>query len=128
MLRAALISAMTLWTSIVCANDLPYVPSPNGFVKSSTLVPVLKDQALLGHPGSTQLIGVYLLPDELSAIMHGAEERMSIFCRAYLIHESATEDSAKAYFQALVTNAKNEGSKPFSFDDPDNKRIIQGYI
>ena len=36
--------------------------------------------------------------------------------------------NAKAYFRELVTNAKNEGSKPFSLDDPDNKRIIQGYI
>lgn len=128
MLRAALISAMTLWTSIVCANDLPHLPSPSGFVELSMLVPALKDQALLGHPANTQLIGVYLLPDELSAIMHGAEERMSIFCRAYLIHESSTEDNAKAYFRVLVTDAKSEGSKPFSLDDPDNRRIIEGYI
>jgi hypothetical protein len=28
----------------------------------------------------------------------------------------------------LVTSAKNEDSKPFSLDDPDNKRILQGYI
>ena len=48
MLRAFLILAIMLRTSVVCANDLPYVPSPNGFVESSTLVPVLKDQALLG--------------------------------------------------------------------------------
>ncbi len=128
MLRAVLTSTMMLWTTVVCAYDLPYVPSPNGFVESSTLVPVLKDQALLGHPAGTRLIGVYLLPDEVSAIMHGAEARMSIFCRAYVIHESATEDDAKAYFRALVTSAKNEGSKPFSLDDPDSKRIVQGYI
>jgi hypothetical protein len=128
MLRSVLILAMMLWTSAVCANDLPYVPSPNGFVESSTLVPVLKDQALLGHPAGTRQIGVYLLPDELSAIMHGSEVRMSIFCRAYVIHESTTEDDARAYFRVLVANAKNEGSKPFSLDDPDSKRIVQGYI
>jgi hypothetical protein len=128
MLRGVLTSTMMLWTTVVCAYDLPYVPSPNGFVESSTLVPALKDQALLGHPAGTRLIGVYLLPDEVSAIMHGAEARMSIFCRAYVIHESATEDNAKVYFRALVTSAKNEGSKPFSLDDPDSKRIVQGYI
>ena len=73
MLHTVLISTMLLWTTVVCANDLPYVPSPNGFLESSALVPVLKDQALLGHPVGTRLIGVYLLPDEVSAIMHGAE-------------------------------------------------------
>lgn len=128
MLRAVLIPAMMTWASVVCATDLPHVPSPYGFVESSTLVPILKDQALLGHPAGTRLIGVYLLPDELSAIMHGAEERMLIFCRAYVIHESATEDDARAFFRVLVTNAKNDVSKPFSLDDPDNKRIIQAYI
>jgi hypothetical protein len=128
MLRAVLISTMVLWTTVVCAKDPPYLTPPNGFVESSALVPVLKDQALLGHPASTRLIGVYLLPDELSAIMRGGEARMSIFCRAYVIHETATEDDAKAYFRALVTNAKKEGSKPFNLDDPDNKRIIQNYV
>ena len=128
MLHTVLISTMLLWTTVVCAYDLPYVPSPNGFLESSALVPVLKEQVLLGHPVGTRLIGVYLLPDEVSAIMHGAEMRMSIFCRAYVIHESATVDDAKAYFRALVTSAKNENSKPFSLDDPDNKRIVQGYI
>ncbi len=102
MLRAFLILAIMLRTSVVCANDLPYVPSPNGFVESSTLVPVLKDQALLGHPADTRLIGVYLLPDELSTIMHGAEVRMSIFCRAYLIHKSTTEDDANITVAFLI--------------------------
>jgi hypothetical protein len=128
MLRAVLIATIIFWTTSVCAQGLPNLPPPSGFVESSTLVPALKEQALLGHPAGTRLLGVYLLPDELSAIMHGAEERMSIFCRAYVIHESATEDDAKAFFRALVTNAKKDGSRPFSLDDPEKKRIIQGYV
>jgi len=128
LLRGALILAIMLSKTVAYGDDLPYVPPPQGFVESSTLVPVLKERALLGHPAGTQLVGVYLLPDELSAIMHSAEEQLSIFCRAYVIHESATEDDAKAFFRMLVASAKEEGSKPFVLDDPESKRIVQHYI
>jgi hypothetical protein len=47
MLRAVLISGIILYTSVVFAEDFSYLPSPSGFVESSTLVPGLKDQALL---------------------------------------------------------------------------------
>ena len=128
MLRALLISIIMLWATCVCAQGLPDLPPPSGFVESSTLVPFLKDRALTGHPAGERLIGMYLLPDELSAMMHGGEERMSIFCRAYLIHESATEDDATAYFRAQVAYAKKDASKPFNLNDPGNKGVIQGYI
>jgi hypothetical protein len=63
-----------LWPVILPAwsDGLPPVPSPKGFVEASSLVPALKDQALLGHPSRTKIIGVYLLPDELAKIMNGA--------------------------------------------------------
>ena len=49
-----------LATTIVAAwsDNLPAVPSPVGFIESSILVPALKDQALMGHPAGTRLIGV----------------------------------------------------------------------
>ncbi len=34
MLRAVLISTMIVWTTVVCANDLPYVPSPIRIVQA----------------------------------------------------------------------------------------------
>jgi hypothetical protein len=57
------------------SDDLPAIPSPKGFIEASSLVPVLKDQALLGHPARTQLIGVYLLPDELDPACMAAATR-----------------------------------------------------
>jgi len=70
----AFFGAALLATLIVPAwsDNLPPIPSPRGFIESSSLVPALRDQALLGHPTRTRIIGVYLLPDELAKIMHGA--------------------------------------------------------
>jgi hypothetical protein len=57
-------------------------------------------------------------------MMRGAEYRVSIlrvpiFCRAYVIHESATEDDANAIFRALVADAMKESSRQFILDDPE---------
>lgn len=110
------------------SGDLPPVPSPKGFVESSSLVPALKDQALLGHPATTRLIGVYLLPDELANILHGGSEQLTIFCRAYLIDEFRSEDEARVFFRRMIANAKQEQSKKFDLADPDVSRIIRRYI
>lgn len=109
------------------------LPSPEGFVESSALVPGLRVQALVGHASDTRLVGVYLQPDDLSALLHKAEDKVSIlntpiFCRAYVIHEFTTEDDAKRFFRSFVASAKKESSRPFDLDDPEVKRIIQGYI
>jgi hypothetical protein len=121
--------AVLLGTMIAAWPDnLPLVPSPKGFIESSSLVPALKDQALLGHPASTRLIGVYLLLDELANILHGSPEQMTIFCRAYLKDEFRSEDEAKAFFRRMIASAKQEQSKKFDLADPDVSRIIQRYV
>jgi hypothetical protein len=110
------------------SQDLPHLAAPKGFIESSGLVPALKDQALVGHPARTRLIGVYLLPDELANILHGAPEHMTILCRAYVNDELASEDEAKVFFRRLVAGAKQEASKRFDPTDPDVRRIIQRYV
>jgi hypothetical protein len=110
------------------SGELPSVPLPEGFVESSSLVPALRDQALIGHPSGTRLIGVYLLPDELANILHGGSEHMTIFCRAYVTGEFGSEEEAKAFFRRMTAGAKQEASKKFDPSDPDVSRIIQRYI
>jgi hypothetical protein len=112
----------------VWSDNLAPVPSPKGFIESSSLVPALKDQALLGHPATTRLIGVYLLPDELANILHGGAEQLTIFCRAYLNDEFRSEDAAKVFFRRMIVGAKQEQSKKFDLADPDVSRIIQRYV
>jgi hypothetical protein len=122
---AALLGALIIpaWS-----DNLPTIPSPKGFIESSNLVPALKDQALLGHPKRTRVIGVYLLPDELASIMHGAPQHMTIFCRAYVNDEFGSPDEAKAFFRQLVVGAKKEQSNKFDLTDPDVGRIVQRYV
>jgi hypothetical protein len=126
----AFIGAVLLAAIITAArsDDLPSVPSPEGFIESSTLVPALRDQALMGHPAGTRLIGVYLLPNELANILHGAPERMTIFCHAYITDQFGSEDEAKAFFRRMVMAAKQEQSKKFDPSDPDVSRILQPYV
>ncbi|MGJ4951838.1 hypothetical protein [Bradyrhizobium sp. HKCCYLS20291] len=109
------------------SDSLPLIPSPTGFIESSSLVPSLRDQALLGHPARTRLIGVYLLPDELADIMRGAPQHMTIFCRAYINDEFASQDEAKAFFRRMIANAKQENSYKLDLASPTTRRIIQSY-
>ena len=109
-------------------DDLPRLPIPAGFVESSSLVPGLKEQALLGHSAQTRLIGVYLLPDELAKIMRGTPGPITILCRAYLIDEFGSDDDAKASFDRMVASAKQEASTKFDLSDPGTRRIIQRYL
>src|SRR5208337_1447083 len=122
---AAMFAAMI---GVARSDDLPSVPSPKGFIESSALVPALKDQALMGHPARTRLIGVYLLPDELASIMRGAPESLTIFCRAYVNDEFESVDGAKAFYSRMIANAKQGASKNVDLADPETRRIIQRYI
>jgi hypothetical protein len=124
-LSAALLGALTV---PVRSGNLPPIPSPKGFLESSSLIPALKDQALLGHPARTRVIGVYLLPDELADILHGTPQQMTIFCRAYVTDEFGSQGEAKDFFRRMVASAKNEQSKKFDLTDPDVSRIIQRYV
>jgi len=125
MLLVTLLGAVTVpaWS-----DDLPPIPSPKGFIESSSLVPALKDQALLGHPARTRVIGVYLLPDELAKILHGAPQQMTILCRAYVNDEFGSQDEAKAFFRRMIVSAKKEQSRKFDLTDPDVSRIVQRYV
>jgi len=108
------------------ADDQPSLPSPTEFIESSALVPGLKDQALIGQPPTTHLIGFYLLPDELAKRMHGAQVPLTIACRAYVIAERSSEDASRAVFEQLVAGVKRD-VKNFDLSDPDNQRIIQHF-
>jgi hypothetical protein len=109
------------------SDSLPIVPAPKGFIESSSLVPALRQQALLGHPARTRLIGVYLLPDELADILRSNSIRHTIICRAYVNDELVSLDAAKSFFRRMVASAKAEQSRKFDLTDPDQKRIIQRY-
>ena len=93
-------------------------------MEASALVPPLKDQALIGHPAGTRLIGVYLLPDELASIWHGGVGQVTIFCRAYVISEFGSEEEATASFGRMIAGAKREASKKF---DPKRFRSSSGH-
>jgi hypothetical protein len=127
MLRIVLISALMFQPIIAYADDLPYVPSPQGFVESSTLVPALKEQALIGQPQGKRVIGVYLLPAEQSALMQGTSQGLSIYCRAYVVHEYATEEGAKTVFQSDVVSMKKSFAKPFDPNSPEDKRMLRPF-
>jgi len=128
MLRIVLISALMFRPTVAYADDPPYVPSPQGFVESSTLVPALKEQALIGQPEGKRVIGVYLLPAEVSALMHGTSRGLSIYCRAYVIRESATEEDAKTFFQSAVASMKRSYAQPFDPNSPETKQMLRPYI
>jgi len=126
-LRAVLGLALLTSAPDPCvADDQPSFPGPTGFIESSALVPGLKDQALIGQPPTTHLIGFYLLPDELAKRMRGAQVPLTIACRAYVIAERSSEDASRAAFKQLVASVKRD-AKNFDLSDPDNQRIIQHF-
>ena len=127
MLRKILIFFFSMTASVAAQDDFVKIRPPVGFIESSTVMPSLKDKALLGRPKNTQLVGVYLLPDELAAITRGEEKRMSIFCRAYVANRYATEKDSIAAFRTLVVNAQREADQ-FNIENPATRRIIDRYV
>src|SRR5271166_6341768 len=102
-LRAVLGLALLASAPDPCvADDQRSLPSPAGLIESSTLVPDLKERALIGQPATTHLIGLYLLPDELAKRIHGLEVALTIVCRAYVIAELPSEDQSAIFFKQLT--------------------------
>ena len=110
------------------SNSLPPVPVPQGFVESSSLVPVLKAQALQGRSARARLIGIYLLPAELANILHGTLQHLTIFCRAYVNDEFRSPEEAKELFRGMIGILKRDQPRSFDLLDPEVSRIVQRYV
>jgi hypothetical protein len=113
----------------VHADQLPRLPSPQGFIEASSLSEKIRTQALIGHPPSDKLIGVYYEPSALANILSaGSSNEPTPFCRAYLQGKFESSKDADDFLKRLIGNAKKESEQKFNRNDNDAlDRILKRY-
>lgn len=108
-------------------DQLPMVPSPNGFIEASTLSAFIRNMAVAGQPASSKLIGAYYPPDALAEILSAGQTNPAAFCKANVLKEFGSVQAADDYLKQLVRNAKKEGGQRFDRNDAAVDRILKHY-
>jgi hypothetical protein len=129
-MRRFLLVAGVLLVSVSSAAEsqqLPVVPSPQGFVEASALSPTIRRNALAGHLPSEKLIGIYYQPDALAEILRDGTTAPSPIYTAYVQREFESVSAADTYFRELVQNAKKDEKQKFDRNDPAIDRILNNY-
>ena len=111
------------------ADELPYVPAPSGYVESTKILPELAQQAMIGQPPGYRIVGVYLLPTEATAMLQNtATDYLSTYCRAYLIHRSASADEARSWYAGTAASFRRSLGEPFDPNGPKAEAMEKPFL